>query len=105
MTAQEARAKLACLRRDPKTLLQEHGSQVEQLVAIAHAELLEQYRQEMIIDNFCTSIGNGNLQRHLLDIPTLEDAICAGNEYLQITVVNNRYCLSTTMSIDAAPAD
>ena len=107
MTAREARAKLACLRRDPKTSLQEHGSQVERLVAIAHAELLEQYRQEMIIDNFCTSIGNGNLQRHLLAIPTptLEDAIRAGNEYLQITVVNSRNYPPTAMSVDAAPAD
>ena len=90
MTAREARAKLAYLHRNPKTSLQEHGSQVERLVGIAHAELPKQYRQEMIIYNFCTSIGNGNLQRHLLAIPTsaLKEAICAGNEYLQITVVN-----------------
>ena len=84
MTAREARAKLACLRRDPKMSLQEYGSQVERLVAIAPVELPEQYRQEMIIENFCTSIGNGNLQRHLsaMPTPTLEDAIRAGNEHL-----------------------
>ena len=98
MTAREARAKLACLRRDPKMSLQEYGSQVERLVAIAPVELPEQYRQEMIIENFCTSIGNGNLQRHLsaMPTPTLEDAIRAGNEDLQLTVVNSLNCPSNS---------
>ena len=91
MTAQAAKAKLVCLCRHPNTSLQKHGSQVERLDAIVHGELFEQYRQEMIINNFCTSIGNGNLQSHLLAIPnpTLDDEICASNEYLQITVVNS----------------
>ena len=38
------------------------------------------------MDSFASTIGNGYLQRHLLAVPseTLEEAVRAGNEYLQI---------------------
>ena len=38
MTAREARAKVAGLRRDSKSTLQEHSAEVEKLVGIAYAE-------------------------------------------------------------------
>lgn len=99
MTIREARTKLTSLKRDPKTSLQQHGIEVERLINVAHPELPESYRTEMMIDTFCTTIGNGYLQRHLLTVntPTLEDAIKAGNEYLQIPVGNNRQYSSTSV--------
>ena len=43
-------------------------------------------RRTLSLDTFSSTIGNGYRQRHLLAVPadTLEDAVHAGNEYLQI---------------------
>ena len=86
MTAREARAKLAGLRRDHKTTLQEHSAEVEKLVGVAYAAFPGELRRTMSMDTFASTIGNGYLLRHLLAVPaeTLEDAVRAGNEYLQI---------------------
>ena len=86
MTSREAKAKLAMLRRDHKTSLQEHAETVEKLVSIAYAEFPPQHIENMKLDLFHTTLGHAYLQRHLLAIqaPTLEAAIHAGNEFLQI---------------------
>ena len=62
MTAREARAKLAGLRRDSKTTLQEHSAEVEKLVGIAYAEYPGELRRTMSMDTFASTIGNGYLQ-------------------------------------------
>ncbi len=86
MTSREAKAKLATLRRDSKTTLQEHAERVEKLVGIAYAEFPRQHIDAMKLDMFHTTLGHPYLQRHLLAVqaPTLEAAIHAGNEFLQI---------------------
>ncbi len=86
MTSREAKAKLVTLKRDSKTTLQEHAEKVEKLVSIAYAEFPRQHKEEMKLDLFQTTLGHPYLQRHLLAIqaPTLEAAITAGNDYLQI---------------------
>ncbi len=86
MTSREAKAKLAMLRRDSRTSLQEHAETVEKLVGIAYAEFPQQHVEDMKLDLFHTTLGHPYLQRHLLAVqaPTLEAAIVAGNEFLQI---------------------
>ena len=46
----------------------------------------------MRLETFCNTLGYLPLQRHLLAVPThtLEDAVKAGNEYLQIKPANER---------------
>ena len=60
--------------------------EVERLTNIAYPDLLDYTRQEMAVDTFCGSLENAYLQRHLLAIPTptLEAAVRAGNEFLQV---------------------
>ena len=86
ITIREAKARLVSLRRDYKTTLQAHAAEVERLVNIAYADLPRQHRERMVMDTFHSTLNHGYLQRHLLAIetPTLEDAVRAGNEYLQI---------------------
>ena len=86
MTPREARATLSRLRRDQHTPLQQHATEVERLVALAHPELPAQYRLGMTVDLFCSSLGHPALQRHLLavDLPTLDAAVQAGSAYLQV---------------------
>ena len=86
LSAREARAKLASLKRNHQTTLQEHAAEVERLVTIAYADLPGRHRQEMAIETFTHSLSHAYLQRHLLAVPTptLEDAVRTGNEYLQI---------------------
>jgi hypothetical protein len=88
LSPREARSKLNNLRRDSSTTLQEHASEVQRLVYIAYADLPRCNQTDMIIDTFCSTVGNAYLQRHLLAVatPTLEDAVRAGNEFLQIKV-------------------
>lgn len=86
ITRSEAKARLVTLRREQRTSLQEHAAEVNRLVSTAYAELPRHHQQEMKLDTFQTSLGNSNLQRHLLAIQpqTLEAAVQAGNDYLQI---------------------
>ena len=53
---------------------------------IAYPEVPVEVRRTMAVDTFSSTIGNGYLQRHLLAVetPSLEAAVRAGNEYLQI---------------------
>jgi hypothetical protein len=82
----EARSRLGALKRDNQTTLQEHGSEIQRLVNVAYADLPVCHQNDMIIDTFCSTVGNAYLQRHLLAVPTrtLEEAVQAGNEFLQI---------------------
>ena len=86
LSIREARAKLTSLRRDSRTSLQEHAAEVEKLVSIAYADLPERHQTDMALDTFCNTLGHAYLQRHLLAVQadTLENAVRAGNEYLQI---------------------
>ena len=92
LSTREARSRLTSLRRDSRTTLQEHAVAVEKLVHTAYADLPIEYRNTMLVDTFTSTIGNAYLQRHLLAVPTptLELAVAAGNEYLQIQPVGNR---------------
>lgn len=86
LTPREARSRINALKRDTQTTLQEHATEVERLVAVAYADLPQGYQDRMVLDTFCNTIGNSYLQRHFLavDTETVEDAVRAGNEYLQI---------------------
>lgn len=85
-TSRQAKAKLAALKKDQQTSLQEHAAEVDRLVGIAYEELPRANQQDMKLDIFQTSLSNPYLQRHLLAIQpgNLEEATRAGNEYLQI---------------------
>jgi len=86
LTTREARAKLASLRKEPNTTLQEHGVEVERLVGIAYADLEIDQREEMTMDLFVTTLGHLSLQRHMLAVrpADLAGMIQAGNEFLQL---------------------
>ena len=86
MTPKEARSELQGLRKETHTTLFEHAARIERLTSIAFEELSDRMKEEMAVDTFCGSLGNIYLQRHLLAVPTptLEAAVRAGNEYLQI---------------------
>jgi hypothetical protein len=88
LSPREARSKLNSLRREPSTTLQEHASEVQKLVSVAYPDLPRCNQADMIIEIFCSTVGNAYLQRHLLAVPTptLDDAVRAGNEFLQIKV-------------------
>jgi hypothetical protein len=88
LSPREARSKLNSLRREPSTTLQEHASEVQKLVSVAYTDLPRCHQADMIVETFCSTVGNAYLQRHLLAVPTptLEDAVRAGNEFLQIKV-------------------
>jgi hypothetical protein len=91
LSPREARAKISVLKKDYKTTLQEHASEVERLISIAYEELPVQHRAGLTMSTFTSTLGNAYLQRHLLAVPTdtLEEAVRAGNEYLQIKVPNS----------------
>ena len=86
LTPREARARLSRLRRDYKTTLQEHSSRVASLAQVAYPDLDPGTRQEMSLEHFVHSLNYVGLQQHLLAIrpDTLEEAVSAGNEYLQV---------------------
>ena len=91
LTPREARARLASLRKDARTGLQEHASEVERLVGVAYQGMDGEQRREMAIETFASTLNNPSLQRHLLAVttPTLEAAVRAGSEYLQIRPSQN----------------
>ena len=86
LTPREARARISTLRKDNRASLQEHATEVDRLCQIAYIELPDRYRASMSLETFCNTLGNTYLQRHLLAIQavTLEQAVRAGNEFLQI---------------------
>ena len=86
LTPREARARLAGLRKDTRTTLQEHATEVERLVGVAYQGMDVEQRREMTVETFASTLNNPPLQRHLLAVttPTLEIAVRAGSEYLQI---------------------
>ena len=102
LTPREARARIVVLQRDFQTTLQEHGDEVERLVEVAYAEIPCDLRRSMAVDIFASTIGNGYLQRHLLAVatPTLEEAIKAGNEYLQIQTGHRAYTKQAVAMFD-----
>ena len=92
LSPREARSRLSVLKKDFRTPLQEHAAEVERLVNIPYADLLQEHRASMRIETFGNTLGYLPLQRHLLAVhtPTLEDAVRAGNEFLQIRPANEK---------------
>ena len=88
ISTREAKARLVSLKRDSKTTLQAHAAEVERLVNLAYADLPREHQIRMTMDIFHSSINNGYLQRHLLAVnaATLEEAVRAGNEFLQVKI-------------------
>ena len=86
LTPREARTRLSRLRREYKTTLQEHSSRVTSLAQVAYPELDPGTRQEMALEHFVHSLNYVGLQQHLLAVrpDTLEEAVSAGNEYMQV---------------------
>ncbi len=92
LSVREARSRLTTLRKGMETSLQEHAMEVERLVGVAYADLPVAHRAGMILDTFSNTLGNAYLQRHLLAVhtPTVEDAVRAGNEFLQVRPAMDR---------------
>lgn len=104
VTEREARSRLANLKRDYHVTLQEHSTNVERLVNLAYPALPADHRATMALDFFCSTLGNGYLQRHLLAVatPTLADAVRAGNEYLQIKTSQEKGGSTSIKNVDGS---
>ena len=65
---------------------------MERLFNIAYGDLPLDHRAGMRLETFCNALGYLSLQRLLLAVPThtLEDAVRASNEYLQMKPANER---------------
>lgn len=87
ITQREARSKLRVLRKDPKSSLQVHATEVERLVNLAHPNLPRLYIQDLVLETFTSSLGYSSLQKHLLAmrIETLDAAVQAGNAFLELS--------------------
>ena len=86
LTPREAKSRLNHLKKDYRTPVAEHTTEVERLVHSAYPDLDEQMKGEMAMEQFITTLDNTYLQRHLLavDPQTLTLAVRAANEWLQI---------------------
>jgi hypothetical protein len=86
VTTREAKARLMSVKREYRTTLQEHAAEVTRLVNLAYADLPVGYREQMCLDTFSGTLNHGPLQRHLLAVnaPTLQGALQAGTEFMQI---------------------
>jgi hypothetical protein len=86
LTPAEARTRLIQMKRDYKNTLQEHASQIEELVRVAYQDFGPAARTRLAIDQFTSSVNNMALQRHYLAIrpETVQEAVRAGNEFLLI---------------------
>lgn len=86
LSPKEARLRLNSLKKDYKTSLQEHATEVQRLTEVAHGELPPRYRETLALETFSGSLGNLYLQRHLLamNVRDLDAAVQAGNEFLQV---------------------
>jgi hypothetical protein len=104
LSPREARTKLNSLRREPSTTLQEHACEVQRLVTVAYADIPRCNQADMVVDIFCSTVGNAYLQRHLLAVttPTLEDAVRAGNDFLQVKVYPAK---PTVRMVEEEPAE
>ena len=52
---------------------------------MAYADPPQQHRTGIALDTFSSIVGNAYLQRHLMAVqPTTLEAVCAGNELLQV---------------------
>ena len=86
ITPLEARAKLATLKKHHKTSLQQHADEISNLIMLGYVELENAQQRNLAMESFANSLGNPQLQRHLLaiapaDLPT---AVQACTEYLNI---------------------
>ena len=86
LTPREAQARLAALKKEARTLLQEHATEVERLVRVAYNGMNVDQQRDMAVETFTSTFNHPALQRHILAVatPTLETAVQAGGEYLQI---------------------
>ena len=86
LTAREARNRLSSLKKDVWCSLHDHATMVEKLVRRAYEELPLAVQENMMLDMFCSTLGNATLQRHLLAMRpnTMMEAVQHGNEYFQV---------------------
>ena len=86
LTPREARNRLNNLRKEYRTPLAEHASEVKKMVERAYGDLPRENQEQMILEHFLNTLDNSYLQRHLLavDPQTLEEAVRAASEWQQI---------------------
>ena len=66
LTPREAQARLAGLRKESRTSLQEYAMEVKRLVGVAYHGMEQEQRREMTVETFASTLNNPPLQRHLL---------------------------------------
>ena len=86
LSQREARHRLNGLKKDAKHTLHDHAIAVEKLVRKAFEELPEATQTAMMLDSFCSTLGDAALQRHLLAVQpaTITEAIQHGQEFLDV---------------------
>ena len=89
LSQREARAELATIKKTAKTTMQQHADKVSQLIEIGYRGLPGQQRVNLAVEIFANSLGNVQLQRHLLAVnpPDLSSAVRACKDYMNIEVL------------------
>lgn len=66
--------------------MQEHANEVQRVVSMRYAELLDDYQHWMVLGDLCSILDEAALKKHLLPMEahTLESGILDGNYYNQI---------------------
>lgn len=77
---------------------------IETLVGIAHATLPPPDQQRVLIEQFCSTLDNIGLQRHLLAVnpANLDEAVRAENEYIAVSLKVDRESQIRQLKADAA---
>lgn len=84
LSPRDAINRLGTLKKDLSTSLQEHAVQVQVIVGIAYAGLLEDCQHRMMLEAFNNMLGNSYSQRYMLVVatPNEEEDVRAGTEFI-----------------------
>jgi len=93
LTTRDAWTKLQNMRRDKRTLLQDHANAIEILALIAYSRIA----LELVYEAFFSTVNDSGLQKYYLaaKISTIEEALEMGRSYHQ---VDNLYRADFTAS-------
>jgi len=86
LTAEEASDHLKVMRRDRRTLLEDHTNEVELLAQAAFGHATANDRKRLIYNAFFRSVNHPDLQRYWLaaKVSSIEEALGMGKAYFQV---------------------
>jgi len=106
ISAIDARARLQRLRRDPRTLLQEHAATVMKLAQIAYSDLPQANCERYTFDAFVQSVNDLGLHHQFLarGVTMVEDALAEGEACLLATQMHRNRGISRQVEVEPSAA-